>query len=61
MTDDSIYKALNSISWQLKRIADVLEKDSQKNLKPTVDKLTAKDLAPYPSKLQQLIAQLDQE
>ena len=57
-TEDPICRALNSISWQLKRIADVIEKDNQIP-KPSLEKTTAKDLGPYPSKLQQLIAELD--
>lgn len=35
MADDSIYKALNSISWQLKRIADVLERTNQTDTQHT--------------------------
>lgn len=61
MADDAVHKALNSISWQLKRIADVLEKHNQTDLKPSLEIKTAKDLGPHSSKLQQLIAQLNQD
>jgi hypothetical protein len=58
-TEDPICRALNSISWQLKRIADVIEKDNQIP-KPSLEKTTAKNTGPYvSSKLQQLIAELD--
>jgi len=54
------YDPMSSISWQLKRIADALEAINQK-----IDRKTAepkvKNTGPYASKLQQMIAELDQD